>query len=419
MKTRKTMFRELPRTCLPQQLSHLQMSASRYWANLVIAVWLLAAFVVSGHVLAQQLAPNQISEKRETNSPTSTPTSDEYELKANGISPTPESCLRLLRDGLPATVDPQKLSPTPPEKTQLAVDAMAIIAKARFQSASETLLSIAQQDLPKGVQQLMEIDMKATSPEHRELFRARATEILQYNAINALGFLGDKRALPVVISVFEAETRIAPKIQHALTLASLGDARGIDFLVQVINLQNRRESVAAAKAFALITGEDLGYTEQTPVKKRRQIARAYQQWWHENKNSFRLEPKTVIARRLAPEPSPTYEPRTTRDLLRLSSQYFDLENKPRVIAARERLAAAGPALNPDLERYMFDEMEDLNVRLEAMNWYYEINRERAKDAFKRLRKDANPEVADKAAALMEKIDKPDAGGVIIPGQRGN
>lgn len=411
------MIDNVHRTNVFHTLAAVKVSAAPYSLSLCLTFWALVLFVVSPPLAcAQQLGRNEAALK--ANAQESSLTSDEYELKANGLSATPESCLRLLRDGLPANVDPQKLPPTPPEKTQLAVDAMAIIAKTRFQPATETLLSIARQDFPKGVQQLMDIDLRATSPENRELFRARAAEILQYNATNALGLLGDKRALPVVISVFEAETRIAPKIQHALTLASLGDARGLDFLVEVINLQNRRESVAAAKAFALITGQDFGYTDQTPIKKRRQIARAYQRWWEENKKTFQLDGKIVIARRLAPEEPQSYEPRTTRDLLKLSSQYFDVQNKPRVIAARERLAAAGAAQNPELEKLMFDEMEDLNIRLEAMNWYYEINRQRAKDVFKRLRKDANPEIADKASALLEKIEKPDARSVILPGQRG-
>jgi hypothetical protein len=66
---------------------------------------------------------------------------------------------------------------------------------------------------------------------------------------------------------------------------------------------------------------------------------------------------------------------------------------------------------------MFDELEDLNIRLEAMNWYYEFNRAAARDAFKRLRRDPNPEVSDKAKSLLEKIENPDSGSVVFPGQR--
>ncbi|MGB9692859.1 MAG: hypothetical protein ACPL7D_11910 [Candidatus Sumerlaeaceae bacterium] len=381
--------------------------------GIIWTVWLVILFVP--HMILGQQAASRPAMNQSFGASSSAP--EEYELRLNGIEPTPENCLHLLKEGLPATVDPQKLPDTPPEKTQLAVDAMAILAKSRYRASAETLLSIARQDFPKGVQFLLNFDLAATAPENRELFRARASEILQYNAINALGLLGETRALPIARSVYEHEGRIAPKIQYALTLASLGDASGMDVLIQVISQQNRRESVAAAKAFALITGLDFGYTDQTPIKKRKDIARKYQEWWRTNKATFQPDPKAVLARRLAPEKKIDFQPRTTRDLVKLSSMYFDMENKPRVIEARERLAASGAMINGDLEKLMFDEMEDLNIRLEAMNWYYEINRGRAKEVFKRLRRDANPEIADKASVLLQKIANPETGELMIPNAR--
>ncbi len=341
-------------------------------------------------------------------------TPEEKELQSHGLAPTPAACLKFLQEGFPPSVDVSKLPETPPEKSQLAVDAMAILAKQRYRAAVDTLIRIAAQDLPKGVEQLLEFDLRHTAPDQRQQFRQRGLEILQYNAVNSLGLIGDKRALPQVRAVYEKETRTAPKIQYALALACLGDAHGVDFLVRVIQEQNRRESAAAAKAFSMITGQDFGYTDQTPIKKRRQLARTYQLWWAQNRQTFSLEPEKVLERRLAPPPPASYTPRTTRDLLRLSSQYFDLEEKPKVLEAREKIAAAGPALNPELEKIMFDELEDLNIRLEAMNWYYEINRSKAREAFRRLRRDANPEVVDKAKLLLEKIENPETISTSLP-----
>lgn len=343
---------------------------------------------------------------------------EEAELRAAGIEPTPENCLALLVRGLPSGVDPQRLPPRPVEKTQLAVDAMAILAKVRAKNAVEPLIQIARQEFPPGIEQLLEIDLRQTAPEDRSNFRQKAAAILQYNAINALGLIGDRRALSVVRAVYDAETRTAPKIQYALSLACLGDAHGVEFLVQVIGLANRRESAAAAKAFAMITGQDFGYTDQTPIKKRKRLSKEYAEWWRAHGAQLRIDPAAVLRRRLAPEPSSMYQPRSTRDLLRLSSLYFDIDHKKNTVEARERLAAAGSALNPELEAIMFDEMEDLNIRLEAMNWYYEFNRAKARDVFKRLRRDANPEIADKASSLLEKIERPDAAGFVFPDRRG-
>ena len=354
---------------------------------------------------------------KETKIPPESMTPEEVELQNCGIPPRPEEALKLLQRGLPETVSPEQLPERPVERTQLAVDAMAIIAKARYTPAVDTLIRIAQGDMPPGVEQLLALDVRATSPQSRDEFRLKAIQLLQYNAANALGLIGDKRALPVVESLFQTEQRIAPKIQYALTLACLGNTSGMDFLVEVIQLQNRRESAAAARVFTTITGEDFGYTDQSPAKKRKQLSRIYAEWWKNHRAEFRVDPKAVLARRLAGGPELPLKPRSTRDLLKLSAQYFDVENKQATIQAREQLAAAGPAINADLLAIINDEMEDLDVRMEAMNWYYEINRKNARDVLKRLRRDANPEIVDKAQMLLEKIDRPSDDGFVFPSQQ--
>jgi hypothetical protein len=51
-------------------------------------------------------------------------------------------------------------------------------------------------------------------------------------------------------------------------------------------------------------------------------------------------------------------------------------------------------------------MEDIDVRIEALNWFYEANRADSRAFLKKLRKDENPEIVDKANALLDAIDNP-------------
>jgi hypothetical protein len=53
---------------------------------------------------------------------------------------------------------------------------------------------------------------------------------------------------------------------------------------------------------------------------------------------------------------------------------------------------------------MNDDSEDIDVRAEAMNWYYEFNKTDARKALRGLRKASDPEIADKANALLEQIE---------------
>jgi hypothetical protein len=324
------------------------------------------------------------------------------ELRACGIGLSPEELIEFLNRGIS---DPGRLPDEPEEKSQLVIDAMAKLAQAKAQAAVPVIQRIASLELPGGARQMVDIDLQRTAPDGREDFRGRALRLLQYNAVNALSLIGDKASLPLIRSIFKAETSAAARVQYAICLASLGDASGVDFLVDIIQRENRRESAAAARAFTIITGQDFGYSEKTPVRARRSRAAMYNQWWAANKREFRPEITGVNQRRSEPVTAAVYHPRNTRDLLKLAANYFDFQNATKSVEARAALKEAGNSLNGELERIAQDVNEDLDVRMEAMNWYYEANRSGAKSLMKRLKKDENPEISDKAETLLDQIEE--------------
>lgn len=329
-------------------------------------------------------------------------------LASHGIGPGKSDLIRLLEAGFPVGTNAGALPDAPAEKTQLAIDAMARLTQMGATEAADLMLRIASLDLPEGVNQLLSIDLSKTSPETREDFRSKALKLLQYNAINALSLLGDSRSVPLIRSAFSAESSIAARIQYALALACLGDPSGVDFLVEVISQENRRESPAAAKAFTIITNQDFGYTKNTPIRARKARAKLYRDWWKSNRSSFVCDAATVRLRKITPDTPVAFEPRSTRDLLKLSTFYFDFDNRMNTREARERLARAGQSINDDLQRIASDSMEDLDVRMEAMNWYYEVNREDAKSLLRKLRRDENPEIVEKADHLLDQMSSNNA-----------
>ena len=324
------------------------------------------------------------------------------QLRSHGIGLDAPSLIRLLEKGLSDEVR-ASMPDKPSEKSQLAVYAMARLATAKSEAALPALLGIAAMNPPPGIDNLLKYDMEQTSPESQAEFRVRALKLLQFNAVNALGIIGDTAALPVVRAVFQQEQHPAARIQHAISLASLGDVSGMDFLVQVIRAENRRESAAAARAFFIITGQDFGYTENTAAKVRGSKAAEYANWWKQNAANFQVDRNAVAKRRYEPTPMPSFQPRNTRDLIKLSAYYFDFNNQFRTYEARSQIANAGKRLNNDLLELMNNDTEDIDVRTEAMNWYYEFNRADALKPLRSLRRAADPEIADKANALLEQI----------------
>ncbi|MEI7633007.1 MAG: hypothetical protein WCK47_01850 [bacterium] len=326
-------------------------------------------------------------------------------LAAHGVGLNPPELTKFLESGFPPGVNRSKLPDKPADKSQLAVDAMAILGGDASRQALPILMRIASLDIPAGVASLVEMDVQKLPAEKRDEARNRALRILQFNAINALGLIGNPLALPAARAVFSAEESPSARIQYALTLACLGDPSGMDFLISVIQLQNRRESVAAAKVFYYITGQNFSYTESTPIKARKTRAKMCADWWKANRQTFQPAPQEITKRRLEPENPYPSNPQGIRDFLKVASNYFDFNNTLHSREARDRLSRSGRSINNELQRVASDEMEDLDVRMEAMNWYYEANRADARAFLKKLKRDENPEIVDKANSLILQIEE--------------
>lgn len=322
------------------------------------------------------------------------------DLISHGVGTSEQALIEFLKNGLQKT---SGLPERPLEKSQLVIDAMAVLSKLKSKAAVPVIMQIAKFDTSLGAFRVIELDVQKTSPQARDEFRVRAYRLIQYNAINALGLMGDIRAAELIRTILTQEQAAGAQIQYALCLASLGDSSGLDYLIPLINLQNRRESAAAARAFYMITGQDFGFTEDSPVRARKALSVKYAQWWNQNRDTFSVNPAAVIERRLNPKTETIYAARSTRDLLKLASNYFDFNNTLGSADARTSIKNAGTSLNKEFERIALDPMEDLDVRMEAMNWYFEANRSDPLELLKKLRRDENPEITDKAHTLIDQI----------------
>jgi hypothetical protein len=250
------------------------------------------------------------------------------------------------------------------------------------------------------VEALLENDLAAVSPRSRQEVREKGVRVFRINAVTALGWIGDSKGLDAVRQAMAAEPNTAMRLQIALALALLGDPGGMDFVVQVISKGNRREVAAAAAVYKSVVGQDFGITEQTPVRLRRARSTQYARHWNSLREDFRPDRDAILRRRKAMGVPPKYVPRTTVDYLKLAANYIDMNDAQGSRSAREYLAQAGASLNPELQKIAGDSEEDLDIRMEAMNWVFQNQRQKAYPFLKSLRRDENPEIVDKAESLL-------------------
>ena len=149
---------------------------------------------------------------------------------------------------------------------------------------------------------------------------------------------------------------------------------------------------------------DFGYSSSSPVKLRRKLAGDYAKWREESLTAFELDAQAAIRRRLDPPPKPQIVPDSVRNLVALASDYLDFSNQRGSRSASDKLDAMGGDLAKRLKPVMFDPMEDLLVRIEAIRRYVKLRGKKAKGDLKKLCKDENPEIVDFAKQMRKGLE---------------
>jgi hypothetical protein len=324
-------------------------------------------------------------------------------LAAHNIRPSASSLIGFLQSGMAALPRQAAMPEFPTEKTQLLILAMEELGKARERRAVDVLLDIAQGKLSEGVEQLIQYDLARLPSEQQATRRQLFVDLLRYNAVNALGLIGDQRALPVVERLTTEETNARVKCRYILALACLGGSPDIDFLIAQMKRANQLESVAAARVFFLITGVSYRLTPTTPLKARSLAAGQYETWWKENRETFSVSPSAVIRRRLTPSAEPKKALTSVQNLLDAATHIPDINGQYQSYEARQQLDKLGPSMLPELEKIVRDDMEDLRIRRLAIIYYVQLRGKKAKGTLKKLRKDENPEISQLANSLLRDL----------------
>ncbi len=321
-------------------------------------------------------------------------------LAAHNIAPSASGIISFLHSGWAVLPSKATMPEFPTEKTQLLILAIEELGKARERRAVDVLLNIAQGKLSDGVEELIQHDLARLPLERQATQRQFMLALLRYNAVNALGLIGDARALPVVQQLATEETNARLKCRYILALACLGGAPDINFLAAQIKRANQAESVTAAQIFYLITGVSYRLTPTTPLKARRLAAEKYETWWRQNRETFSVNPGAVIRRRLTPSVEAKRPLTSLRNLLDAAGHILDINGQYQSYEARQQLETLGPSMLPDLEKIVWDEMEDLRIRRQAIIYYAQLCGKKAKRTLKKLRKDKNPEISQLARSLL-------------------
>jgi HEAT repeat protein len=325
-------------------------------------------------------------------------------LILHGINPDAVSILQYFEGGFSEQALLRGLPAEPREKTQVVIDALQVLGDLRANQAVDVLTQICEGQFPAGVRQAFRIDLQGVEGLLIQSRQSRLQDVVMYNTVVALGWIGDPKAAPAIKQLMESKEPTGFITQGALALGMMGDTSGLPKVIDLMETGNPGEQAGAARIFYYITGRYYDLGVETSVARHEAVIDDAKMWYAQMKENLEVSGAEVRRRRLDPYPPTSQEPDLTsiRGLCKTATRI--VQDYRLSLAARQKLNDLGPESLPDLEEIARDPMADNDVRLEALRHYVRIAGKDSKKLLKDLDDDDNKPVAERAEYLRKNLD---------------
>lgn len=346
--------------------------------------------LASDEAYLQELASKERSERHRT-------------LLAHGINPAPAALLAFVERGFPNEAIARGLPREPAIKSNVVIAAIQELGFRRSTAAVPLLVATLDGEIPQGAANIIRRDVETLPVQIADQRYATFAMYLRYNALVALGLIGDPAAEKPIRDAMAREDADSFRVEGAIALGLLEKPGGIQALQALASGPRSDEMPGVFEAVFFLAGRNYGVTEQTSPARRRQVAKEFQDWVRGEGRNFQPTRAEILRRRstgiVIPDPPVT----SLRGALRGTRQFTDFDRR---FAARQRLQEIAPASVPELRTIAIDPLEDLDIRLAAMDWYAATaGRDAVRDLDRLADNDEVTEIRQRAAVLVEEIGK--------------
>ncbi len=321
-------------------------------------------------------------------------------LMSHGIDPTPETLLRFLDQGFAITSLPQGLPSEPILKSQVINAAIVELGLMKNEAAVPVLSKIALQERVAGVDSVIRRDIESEPVEMMEQTRQKLTRFFSLNAIVALGWIGDERGRGAVLDTMRRESGTAFVTKGAIALGQMGSNAGLPSVMLLASDSKSLDSVAAFQTIWVLTGRNYGYHQWVSLAKRRKIVEDARVWFEAEGSQEPVYRHEINRRLQTPLKWDTTEDGSLRNLLRASRDVNDYDRR---YFARERLNSMVQGRFTELRLIAEDEMEDVDIRMAAIQYLSAVDPRKARGIVDDLEDDENPPVATLSKSLEDDI----------------
>lgn len=322
-------------------------------------------------------------------------------LLTHGINTDSASILAFLETGFPEATLRRGLPEQPEQKTTVANLAIQELGFLQEKAAVPLLLKIVKGEVTPGITNVLQRDTESLPLATSETATTYLQNILRFNSIVALGLIGDPAVTEDLYADVNKESDLAFALEGSIALALLGDARSLEQVSQRLQTAQPSRMHTGFQAVFFLTGRNYDVSQFASLAKRQQALAEFQRWFSENKSTWKPERESILRRRETGLVVTTPELGTTRGALRATKEFGNYDKR---YTGRTFLKNRGDENWEEYKQISLDPLEELDIRIAAMEWYAASAPKEAKKDFKKLEeKDENPSIRDKARSLLEDI----------------
>lgn len=324
-------------------------------------------------------------------------------LLSHGINRTPAALIQFLERGFSESAMARGLPERPEIKSDVINAAIQQLGFLGDKSAVPVLIAILKEEYPPGIQNIVAKDVEPLPIRMADGRYDMYMKFFRYNSIVALGLIGDVRAIPPIKKTLETDNEPAFMIEGAIALALLGDPDCVELLVDEAGDPKAEYLGAVYEAIFVVTGRNYGVHEYTSIAKRRELYGDLLDWTHGDGKEFRPQRAEVLRRRLGGIKIPDPPSGTLRGALKDTRTFEEYDTR---YAARQFLRKNAPGAAEELRAIAEDAYEDVDIRMAAMEWYAAAEPKEARKLMTELaEEDENAPIRQRAKFLLPEIEK--------------
>lgn len=322
-------------------------------------------------------------------------------LLKHGVELSEEDLLEFLQSGFNQNALRRGLPELPYMKSDVVLVAIQELGFKQSNSAVPQLTELMLGKMTPGIRSVINQDTETFPLETADQARERQETFIRFNAMVALGLIGDQSSAASIRQAITQEQGESFAIEGSVALGLLEQKDALDILISHFQEPESDLFDEAFQAVFFITGRNYDVSQHASYERKVEVMDKLQNWWKDNKVEFDPYRTDILRRRQAGLVLSSPPLGTVRGALRATKDFDNYDDR---YAGRQYLKGRGKSAAAEYQMIANDPLEDLDIRVAAMEWYAASDPDKARKDMQKISDESKDEIIrNKAVSLIAEI----------------